>query len=212
MALFHAEHSTVSSTQRLEAYSDGVMAIIVTILVLELHVPELPDTSLQGVLTALGTIMPQLLSFAFSFLTVSVFWVNHHHFYHELDRADGRMLWINNALLFWLSLVPFTTAFIGDHSMVPGVIMLYCFVLFCAAFSFMMMSRHAMNAKLLHDHIPLERQCRHYSRSKIGVAGYALATISAAFFTPLSVLLIIAIPVYFIAPRLMHDHDASEQD
>src|SRR5689334_928439 len=129
MALFKNALTTVSSTSRLEAYSDGVIAIIVTILVLELHVPELHGTSVQDVLMALYDILPKLLSFAFSFLTVSVFWVNHHHFFHEIEKSDGRLLWYNNALLFWLALVPFTTAFLGEHPTVPGVLMVYCFVL-----------------------------------------------------------------------------------
>ncbi len=202
--------SLVGSTTRLEAYSDAVVAIILTILVLELRVPELEDGSVRGTLAALGTILPKLLSFAASFLTISVFWVNHHHFFHEIDRADARFLWINNALLFWLSLVPFTTAFLGEHPGAPGVILLYCFVLFCAAASYVVLHRYAARTGLLHAHITPEQRSTQSVRSWAGVAGYALATVAAPLLPALSFILMVAIPAYYIAPRLMHDHEATE--
>ncbi len=203
--------SLVGSTTRLEAYSDAVIAIVLTILVLELKVPELQDESVRGVFAALGTILPKLLGFTASFLTISVFWVNHHHFFHEVDQADGRFLWINNALLFWLSLVPFTTAFLGEHPMAQGAIFLYCLVLFFAAASYFLLHRYAAGAGLLHAHITQDQKSTHSVRSWAGMAGYALATTAAPFFPLLSFILMIAIPAYYIAPRLMHDHEAADE-
>ena len=209
MSLFRSRISMVGSTERIGIYTDAVLAIIITILVLELHVPELHDASLHGVLQALAGLLPKFASFAFSFLTLSVFWVNHHHFFHELHRADGRLLWYNNALLFWLALVPFTTAFLGEHPFVPGVLALYCFVLFMSALSFTLMERHAMFVgDLLDEHITTEQKHEHFHRSLIGIVVYGAATLLALVFTPAALVLIVFVPLFFIAPRLMHDHEA----
>src|ERR1700684_1540143 len=91
-------------TNRLEAFSDGVIAVIITIMVLELKVPR--DTTLAS----LRVVAPQFFSYVLSFLLVAIMWVNHHHFLNAARRADGRLLWTNNLLLFWMSLVPFVTA------------------------------------------------------------------------------------------------------
>src|SRR5215813_4610263 len=100
---------------RLEAFSDGVIAILITIMVLELKVPE--GASVQ----ALGPALPVLLSYAMSFLYIGIYWVNHHHLFHAAHKVTGGILWANLHLLFWLSLVPFTTRWIGEnpHAAVP---------------------------------------------------------------------------------------------
>jgi uncharacterized membrane protein len=112
---------------RLEAFSDGVIAIIVTIMVLELHTPAQPTSA------ALLQAAPSLLSYAMSFLIVAIMWVNHHHMTHALRRVNGRVLWFNLNLLFWMSLTPFTTAFVGKNYREPFPVALYGAVLaFCA--------------------------------------------------------------------------------
>jgi uncharacterized membrane protein len=88
---------------RLLAFSDGVIAIIITIMVLELKVPQ------EASLSALAPVMPVFLSYVLSFLYISIYWNNHHHFFHLVHRVDGALLWANMHLLFWLSLVPFAT-------------------------------------------------------------------------------------------------------
>jgi uncharacterized membrane protein len=100
------------STTRLEAFSDGVIAIIVTLLVLEIKVPHLEAPSWAGFVAALAPLAPKLIGFAFSFFTVAIFWVNHHGFFHRLKHSTWRLLWHNNLLLFCLSIIPFTTAFV----------------------------------------------------------------------------------------------------
>jgi uncharacterized membrane protein len=203
-----SDAATVSDVSRIEFFSDAVMAISITLLVLEIKVPHLTDMSGPGVALALLGILPKLLSFTFSFLTIAVFWVNHHHFFHEVERSDWRLLWYNNFLLFWLSLVPFTTAFLGEHPFNPWVAMTYCFSLFMAALAFMLMIRHALfSGNLVHKHIPLTERVSHYKHSWTGVICYGLSTITAPIFPPVSIGLMIFIPLYYIAPRLMHDHD-----
>lgn len=199
--------STVSDTTRMEIYSDAVIAIIITLLVLELHVPHLDDTSMEGVLRAVGSIGPNLIAFAFSFLTLSVFWVNHHHFFHELSRTDGRLLWYNNILLFWLALIPFTTAFLAQNPMVPGVLMVYNFVLFMAALFFLLMSRYALfSGCMLHADLSDDEKKHGFRRNLIGVVLYGLTTAIAPFLPLVSAVAMVVVPMYYIAPRLLHDH------
>jgi len=209
MKLFSRKNdSTVSDTTRMEIYSDAVIAIIITLLVLELHVPHLDDPSIEGVLRAIGSIGPSLIAFAFSFLTLSVFWVNHHHFFHELSRTDGRLLWYNNILLFWLALIPFTTAFLAQNPMVPGVLMVYNFVLFMAALFFMFMSRYALfSGCMLHAHLSDEEKKEGFRHNLIGVVLYGLATAIAPFLPFASAIAMVVVPMYYITPRLLHDHD-----
>lgn len=93
---------------RLLAFSDGVLAVIITIMVLELHAPE--DASLD----ALHAVLPTFLGYVLSFIYIAIYWVNHHHMMYTVERVNGAVLWANMALLFTLSLVPFTTAWMGD--------------------------------------------------------------------------------------------------
>jgi uncharacterized membrane protein len=96
------------STGRLEAFSDAVIAIVITILVLELEVPHEPD------LAALGAVVPDFLTYVLSFVYLGIYWNNHHHMMVLTQRVNGRILWANLHLLFWLSLVPFATAWMGE--------------------------------------------------------------------------------------------------
>ena len=98
---------------RLLAFSDGVIAIFITIMVLELKVPH--DASLG----ALAAVTPTFLSYILSFLYIAIYWNNHHHFFHLVHRVDGVLLWANMHLLFWLSLVPFTTGWMGENNFAP---------------------------------------------------------------------------------------------
>src|ERR1700751_1562200 len=111
------------SKGRLEAFSDGVIAIIITIMVLELHVPR--DTSLA----ALRPAIPTFLSYALSFVYVGIYWNNHHHLLHAAQRVNGTTLWANLHLLFWMSLIPFTTAWMGQNHFAAAPSALYGSVL-----------------------------------------------------------------------------------
>ena len=107
------------TTGRLEAFSDGVIAIIVTIMVLELRAPAQPTFA------ALAKVAPVFLSYGLSFLVVAIMWVNHHHLIHAVHHATARLLWSNLNLLFWMSLVPFVTDFLGKNYRQPMAVALY---------------------------------------------------------------------------------------
>jgi uncharacterized membrane protein len=104
---------------RLLTFSDGVIAIIITIMVLELKVPHEPS------LAALAALAPVFLSYVLSFLYLAIYWSNHHHFFHLVRRVDGKMLWSNLHLLFWLSLIPFATGWMGENHFAPLPTALY---------------------------------------------------------------------------------------
>lgn len=120
---------------RMEAFSDGVLAIIITIMVLEFKVPEGHD---WYALIGLG---PKLLSYIFSFVYVGIYWNNHHHLLHMVRTMNGRLMWLNLLLLFWLSLVPFTTAWMGESHFAATPTALYGIILLLAAFSYRLLQR-----------------------------------------------------------------------
>ena len=115
---------------RLEAFSDGVIAIIITIMVLELKVPHEPTFE------ALRPLVPLLLSYALSFLYIGIYWNNHHHLLHAVHTVNGAILWANLHLLFWLSLIPFATAWMDESHYASAPTALYGLVLFMAAIAY----------------------------------------------------------------------------
>lgn len=117
-------------TDRLEAFSDGVIAILITIMVLELKVPH------DATLAALGSMWPVLLSYLMSFIYLGIYWNNHHHLLAATDRISGGVLWANNNLLFWLSLVPFVTSWMDENHYAPVPTAMYGVVLLCSAISY----------------------------------------------------------------------------
>ena len=119
------------SPTRLEAFSDGVLAIIITIMVLELKVPQ-GDASLS----ALTPLIPVFLSYVLSFVYIGIYWNNHHHMLRVVRRVNGAVLWANLHLLFWLSLFPFVTAWTGENHFAPTPMALYGFVLLMAGIAY----------------------------------------------------------------------------
>jgi uncharacterized membrane protein len=124
---------------RLEAFSDGVLAIIITIMVLELKVPHSVE------LTALKPLLPVFLSYVLSFIYVGIYWNNHHHLFHSTEHVSGGILWANLHLLFWLSLFPFTSGWMGENHLAPTPTAVYGFVLLMAAIAYYVLQRAIIN-------------------------------------------------------------------
>jgi uncharacterized membrane protein len=150
--------------QRLEAFSDAVVAIIITIMVLELRVPA--GAGWQ----ALRTLAPTFSAYVLSFIYLGIYWNNHHHLLHLVDRVTGGMLWANLHLLFWLSLVPFATNWMGDHPRDPLPTASYVFVLLCAAVAYTILVRVIIHAPGPH------------SKLKAAVGGDAKGYVSLAIY------------------------------
>ncbi len=120
---------------RLEAFSDGVIAIIITIMVLELKVPH--GTTLE----ALAPLLPVFFSYLLSFIYVGIYWNNHHHMLHAVTQVDGRILWANLHLLFWLSLIPFVTGWVGENHFASVPVALYGVVLMMCGLAYALLAR-----------------------------------------------------------------------
>jgi uncharacterized membrane protein len=126
---------------RLEAFSDGVIAILITIMVLELHEPA--GTTWH----ALGRKLPVLLAYALSFVYLGIYWNNHHHMLAAVSRVTGGAMWANLHLLFWLSLIPFSTAWMSEHRFPPTPTAVYGIVLLCAALAYYILQTMLLRAE-----------------------------------------------------------------
>jgi uncharacterized membrane protein len=150
---------------RLLAFSDGVIAIIITIMVLELKVPHEPN------LTALAAVAPVFLSYVLSFLYLAIYWNNHHHFFHLVRRVDGMMLWANLHLLFWLSLIPFATGWMGENHFAPLPTALYGFSLLMPALAWQWLQRAIIRGHGRDS--SLARAVGHDAKGKLSLLLYA---------------------------------------
>ncbi len=129
------------NSSRIEAFSDGVIAIIITIMVLELKVPHGRD------MTALAPLIPVFWSYVLSFVYVGIYWNNHHHMLHTCERVTGPILWANLHLLFWLSLFPVTTAWIGENHLAAAPSALYGVVLLMAAIAYWILQQSIIGSQ-----------------------------------------------------------------
>ncbi len=180
------------STTRLEAFSDGVMAILITIMVLELKVPHGED------LGALRGMWPIFCSYVLSYVFLGIYWNNHHHMLHATRSVDGRVLWANLHLLFWLSLVPVTTAWMGESHLAPVPTALYGLVLLASGIAYVILERAIFRADGADS--PLAAAVGNDRKGQISAALYAVS-VPVAFVTPIaSVLIFVAVAALWLIP------------
>jgi len=196
---------------RLEAFTDGVIAVIITIMVLELKPPhEATWESLLGN-------WPVFLSYVLSFIYVGIYWNNHHHLMHLVERIDGRVMWANLHLLFWLSLFPFTTAWLneahGEHDALPASIpaAMYGFVLLMTALSWILLMRSLIQCNG-GPSCPLARALASGWKEMISPILY-LTAIALAFFAPIvsCVLYATVAAIWFIPDRRIENRAAADK-
>ena len=177
---------------RLNAFTDGVIAIIITIMVLEIRLPDEP--TFRGFLT----MAPFLGIYALSFINVGIFWNNHHHLMQDVNRIDGRVLWANLSLLFWLSLVPFEIRWMGEAGIVALPVAAYGGVLMMAAISYVLLERALIGADGEQSTVGIATGSRW--KEWLSFAGYAVG-FAAAFVSPLiSAAIYIAITLLWFVP------------
>jgi uncharacterized membrane protein len=177
----------------MEAFSDGVIAVIITIMVLELKTPHATD------LAALHELVPVFLSYVLSFVFVAIYWNNHHHMLHAVQHVDGAVLWANSHLLFWLSLVPFTTAWLAEDGVAPWPVAIYGVVLLLSAIAYTI-----LQVTLVHRHggrqSTLARAVGSDKKGRISIALY-LAGIACAFVLPwASIALYLVVALLWLIP------------
>jgi uncharacterized membrane protein len=179
-------------TDRLTAFTDGVIAIIITIMVLELPTPEGTD------LASLRPVLPLLGAYLLSFINVGIFWSNHHHMLQAAKHVDGRVLWANNALLFFLSLVPFLIRWIGEKGIHPLPVAAYGLVLIGAAIGYLMLERALI--AIDGEESPVKAAVGSKHKEWISLIGYSSAA-GLAFVSPyISVAIYAAVAAMWLVP------------
>ena len=177
---------------RLEAFSDGVIAIIITIMVLELRAPH------AATFEALRPLAPVFLSYVLSFVYLGIYWNNHHHMLHMVEHVDGRILWANLHLLFWLSLVPFVTAWLGENHAAPLPTALYGVVMVFAAIAYTILQSAIIRRQGPHSR--LREAVQGDMKGKISMLAY-LASIPLAFVERwISIGLFVAVALIWLVP------------
>ncbi len=183
---------------RLEAFSDGVIAIIITIMVLELKAPH------EATLEAIRPLIPVLLSYALSFLYVGIYWNNHHHLLHAAHRVSGGMLWANLHLLFWLSLIPFTTAWMDENHYAAVPTALYGAVLLMAAIAYWIL-QHLIIVSQGPDSM-LKKAVGRDWKGKLSPVAYLLAILLAPWSSRLSQALYVGAALVWLIPDRRIEH------
>jgi uncharacterized membrane protein len=189
---------------RIEAFSDGVFAIVVTLLVLELKVPELTDPSQLP--AALVHLMPKFLSWVISFAVVCIFWVNHHRLFHTLKQADNNVPWLNGLYLMFISFIPFPTALMGEYIQDKLPVIFFGAVMVLASLTASLLRAYASRKdELLEDGLNHSEVRSFAKRSFLfGPVLYACAALSGWIHPYVAVGLYVVIPIYFILPKRVH--------
>jgi uncharacterized membrane protein len=183
---------------RLEAFSDGVIAVIITIMVLELKAPH------GATVDELLPLLPTFLTYVLSFIFVGIYWVNHHHFFHVIHKVSGGMLWANLHLLFWLSLIPFTTAWMGENHFTTWPVAVYATNLVGCAIAYTIMTIVAV--RLEGPNSEIARAVGSDRKGKLSLLIY-LISIPLAFFWPIvSCALFVAVAMIWFVPDKRIEH------
>ena len=177
---------------RLEAFSDGVIAIIITIMVLELKIPKGTDWE------SLQVLAPKFISYVISFIYIAIYWNNHHHLIHTVKHVTGSILWANIHLLFWLTLVPFVTAWAGENQFAKFPVAAYSFILLMAGVAYFILSRTIISVHGK-DSI-LSTAIGRDLKGVISMIGYAIAVPLSFYFREISIGIIIAIAFLWLIP------------
>jgi uncharacterized membrane protein len=184
--------SFATETSRVEAFSDGVFAVIITIMVLELRPP--PGTELRSLVQTL----PAIATYALSFVFIGIYWNNHHHMLRASRGVDGKAMWANLNLLFWLSLVPFSTAWLGRNPWAPGPTAFYAIVLFLDAIAYTLLVRAllAVNG----EGAPFAKAVASDAKGNVSIVLYVLA-IAVSFVYPIAAdVLLVAVAIVWLVP------------
>lgn len=177
---------------RLEAFSDGVIAILITIMVLEMKVPH------HGEWAALRPIAPVFVAYVLSFLYLGIYWNNHHHMLHSCTRVTGLVLWSNLHLLFWLSLIPFATGWMGENHFAPGPAALYGVVLLMAAIAYFVL-QHAIIAAQGPGAL-LKKAIGSDWKGKASLVAYAAAIVCSFRVHWVSIAIYVAVALLWLVP------------
>lgn len=189
-----AHRKALMTRNRMEAFSDGVFAIIITIMVLELKVPH------GAGFADLREDIPVFLGYVLSFLYVGIYWTNHHHLLAALESVNGRILWVNLHLLFWLSLIPVSTAWAGEHPLSSAPTCVYGVILLMCALAYMLLERMVANA--IDRDCALARSIRSDPKTIVSMVAYAAGAAVAVWVPPVAYALYCVVALLWIIPDM----------
>jgi uncharacterized membrane protein len=182
----------LTDTVRLEAFSDGVLAVIITIMVLELRPPEGVD------LRSLVPVLPAVATYALSFVFIGIYWNNHHHMLRASRGIDGRAMWANLHLLFWLSLVPFSTAWLGRNPSAVGPTVFYSVILLLDAVAYLLLQRALLEVN--GRDAPFAKAVAVDLKGKLSIVLYVIAIGIAFVSTVVSDVILVGVATMWIVP------------
>lgn len=186
MEIAHTKH-------RMEQFSDGVFAIAITLLAIDLHVMHLTSLDFSAGLSEISVLLPNVITFMISFITIAIFWVNHHQLTQDIKHMHRTVLWTNVIFLLFITLIPFGTNVASTNPAHPLAITTYALVLFGASVLFSLL-RYYVHLGLGEEKIPM-------GRSIIGPLFYIGAVIAGVFFTPFAYVLLVIPPLYYFLPK-----------
>lgn len=191
------------NTNRLEAFSDGVIAIIITIMVLEMKVPHGAEIS------NLMPVFPIFISYVFSFIYIGIYWNNHHHLWHVVKSVNGKILWANLHLLFWLSLFPFVTGWMGANNFEKIPVALYGFVLFMASIAWLILNHFVVSSE--GQNSKLAKVNQHNIKGKVSVYVYGFTVILSFYFPIVGAAIYALVAVWWFIPNKMIEKELLNQ-
>ena len=182
------------SSTRLEAFSDGVLAIIITIMILELKIPHSADWEV------LREMLPEFFCYIISFVYIGIYWGNHHHLFHIVKHVTSGIIWSNLNLLFWLSLIPFATGWMGTNHFATNPVAVYAILLFICGLSFTILQNSIMRNHQF-DAAMNEALRKANIKGYFSIAGYSSAIFFAFFYPIVSCTLFVAVAIMWIVPE-----------
>lgn len=186
------------STQRLEAFSDGVLAILITVMVFELKLPE--GSRLEDGITLWWPLLLKLGVYTLSFLMLGIMWVNHHHLLQQIKATNQGLLWYNLQLLFWMSLVPLAAHLVGNHPTAWSATAAYGLIFAACAQAFSGLRRYAVRQQLLHEHADARHMRRRLRKNRITMALYLLGALAGGLSVYLAYALYLLLPALYFLP------------
>lgn len=193
--------SEYSDTDRLEMFTDGVFAIVITLLVLEIRVPELLNSlSSSGFVYELVKLWPKFYVFTLSFAIIYIIWMNHHQIFKRIVKSNNVLMMLNGLCLFFIVLIPFPTALVGEYPFQPVSSVIYGTLLSLTSISHVILYWYVTKEGLFDESIPPEVVEKGFKRMQIGLIFYTIGAISALIFLPASYIIYILIAMYFLIP------------
>lgn len=206
------------NTTRAETFSDGVMAIVITIMTLKLFPEVNHESTNQDAILVFANLGPNFIAYFISFIMIGILWINHHHMFHMLQKTDESLLLQNLHFLFWMSLIPMATSILGSNPFLSSSAMLYGFIMFMTTLSFTIMRAHTTKKGLVHKAEDKELTktihrlaLRAKSKSVIGTSAYLISIPLALLNVYISFVCFILPPIIFFMPEGIDDEKLAEK-